>query len=710
MILLFDFSPGDADMQRRDFIKSVVALGGASILDPGTAFALQNPSYAPTPQPDVKRVLMMFKCHFDAGFIATQAMVKDWYFSDYFPTAIRLASDQRRTGGRPYVWTTGSWLVYEYLEQASTQDLRRMEQAIAQGDIAWHALPFSWQTELMDPSMIAGSIGLSHSLDRRFGRTTTGAKMTDVPGHTRGLIAPLAAQGVKFLDIGVNGGCTPAEVPPLFLWKDLSGSSLVVMYHLGYGGMVQVPGSNLVISIIVRNDNSGPHSPDEIVSMYSEMGKRFPNAEIHAAGLTEIANAVEPYRNQLPVVTQEIGDTWTYGVSSDPLKLARYREVARLRNSWIGQKKFRIGDATDVALLRSVGLEAEHTWGTDTKTWLDYDHQTPQDLTEVLDTKNYKVVAFSWEEKRKDLFDGIGRLPSPLRSQAEDAVRNLQPKAPQLTGGTVMAASQEVESPHFVLQFDPKTGAIHRLRNKKTGREWASPNHPLALFSYQTLSHEDYVQYLKDYTVIKAEWLSFDLGKPNIERFGARNQEWQPSLVDLRSLKDAQGQHILAQLEIRDPEAQQSGRTAFPQKLYMEWLLPDAEPAIHLNVYALQKPATRLPESLWLTFNPVVSDPKGWMLEKSGEQVSPFDVVRGGSRQMHAVSTHFSYKDDSGSFVVEPIDSPLVAMGKKSPLNFSKDQPDLSSGMHVNLFNNAWGTNYIMWYGEDMRSRFVLRA
>ena len=29
----------------------------------------------------------------------------------------------------------------------------------------------------------------------------------------------------------------------------------------------------------------------------------------------------------------------------------------------------------------------------------------------MLDTKNYKVVAFSWEEKRNDLFDGIKRLP-----------------------------------------------------------------------------------------------------------------------------------------------------------------------------------------------------------------------------------------------------------------------------------------------------------
>ena len=156
-------------MQRREFIKSVVALGGASVLGQGTSLALPY-SYAPPPEPGVKRVLMMFKCHFDAGFIDTQAAVVDWYFSDYFPAAIRVASDMRRTGGHPYVWTTGSWLLYEYLEQASPEDRRRMEQAISAGDIAWHAIPFSWQTELMDPSMISGSIALSQSLDRRFGR------------------------------------------------------------------------------------------------------------------------------------------------------------------------------------------------------------------------------------------------------------------------------------------------------------------------------------------------------------------------------------------------------------------------------------------------------------------------------------------------------------------------------------------------------------
>jgi hypothetical protein len=52
----------------------------------------------------------------------------------------------------------------------------------------------------------------------------------------------------------------------------------------------------------------------------------------------------------------------------------------------------------------------------------------------------------------------------------------------------------------------------------------------------------------------------------------------------------------------------------------------------------------------------------------------------------------------------------LIALGDKSPLNFSRAQADLSRGVHCNLFNNAWGTNYVMWFGEDMRFRFVLHS
>jgi len=42
-----------------------------------------------------------------------------------------------------------------------------------------------------------------------------------------------------------------------------------------------------------------------------------------------------------------------------------------------------------------------------------------------------------------------------------------------------------------------------------------------------------------------------------------------------------------------------------------------------------------------------------------------------------------------------------MATGLRSPLNFSLEQPRLDRGVHVSLFNNAWGTNYLQWHGGD---------
>ena len=114
------------------------------------------------------------------------------------------------------------------------------------------------------------------------------------------MIAPLAAHGVKFLDIGVNDASTPAEIPPLFLWKDPNGSALAVMYHHGYGGVITVPDSDVAIAIVVRDDNEGPHTPEEIRQTYASLTSQFPNAKITPTNLTEIANAVDPHRALCP--------------------------------------------------------------------------------------------------------------------------------------------------------------------------------------------------------------------------------------------------------------------------------------------------------------------------------------------------------------------------------------------------------------------------
>jgi Domain of unknown function (DUF5054) len=694
-------------MRRREFLGTLIGTGSVCLGNATIARSLSWSSQIKPEATQVKRVLTVFKCHFDAGFIDTQTNVVRRYFDVHFPKAIETAERLSQSGSQRYVWTTGSWLLYEYLEQATPKQRKKMDHAIHSGFIAWHALPFTWQTELMDPDLISGALALSKSLDGRFGCKTTGAKMTDVPGHTRGLVSPLAANGVAFLDIGVNDASTPAILPPLFRWRDTNGATIVVMYHHSYGTVLSVPGADFAIAIVVKDDNLGPHTPEEIAATYSDLNQKFPNAEVIPTNLAKIADALQPSAQSLSIITGEIGDTWIHGIASDPLKVARYRELCRLRRSWIRTGKLQAGDATDVNLLRCLLLEVEHTWGTDTKTWLDFDNYIPRDLQRMLDKKNYKVVASSWQEKRQDLFSGIDALPSELKSEATQAVTSLAARPPQPLLHP-HSPNSELETPHFLLRLDEQTGAIHKLHHKASGRNWASGDHPLALFSYQTLSQHDYAVFFKNYVISDKDWAKKDFGKPNIERFGAESRLWEPSIVQCTTSEDATAHRILAHLEIRDSDAIDSGRAAFPKQIYLQYMLPKTKSSLEVTLYWFEKPPTRMPEALWLTFHPSVAKTKSWTMRKSGQELSPNEVVDSGNRHMHAISDRISCKDGDHEITFVTLDAVLVALGCPSPLNFSRSEPNLNKGIHFNLFNNAWGTNYIMWFAEDMRFRFSI--
>jgi len=687
-------------MERRRFLSGLLTAGALTAWDPAL-----KPE-----REEISRVLVIFKCHLDVGFDNTQAAILRLYFDQYFPKAMEIAEEMSQAGEDPYLWTTGSWLLYEYLDQAKGEQRKRIEEAIARGHLAWHALPFTWQSEMLDRTMIAGALGFSRTLDRRFGRTTTGAKMTDVPGHTRGIIGPLAENGVTFLHIGINSASTPADVPPLFLWRDTDGPELTVMYHKDYGGTLELPGSDVAVAIEVKDDNLGPHTRDEIKTIYQKLHESYPNARISPATLTDIAQAIVPIRSQLPVVTEEIGDTWIHGVPSDPIKVCRFREMARLRREWIADGKMHTGGAVDLALLRRLTLAVEHGTGADTKQFLDYDHYKPSDLAQVLSLPGYRAMTTSWEEKRRDIDEGIANLPAHLRSQAVERLHSLPAEKPIVGALKPHRAGSEIETKHFVVAVDPQTGALCSLREKTNGRKYGSPENLLGLFSYQAFSKEDFDRFIGSYIRSTEDWAFKDFGKPGIERFGARSRNWTPALVHLRAGAEGDAYRVLAELRVIDPEAQKLGTVAWPEKMFLELVFPNAEPTVQMNFCWFGKVANRLPEAAWLSFFPAAPSEGDWILEKTDRLISPFDVVRGGNRHMHAVTRIIHRFDGGSSFAVETLDAPVVALGEKSPIFFSNEQPDLGKGLHFCLHNNTWGTNYPQWFGEDMRFRFVLRT
>lgn len=702
----------DQDIKRRTFLRGAAALGGALLLGQTAAMGQAVPKDKP-----IKTVYVVFKCHLDLGFTGTQAEVLRTSFDHHFPEAMQRAADLRAAGGTErYVWTVGAWLMAQYLAQATPAQAARAAHAIVDGDLAWHALPFNWQTEMLDPSLLDAGLDIFRKLDARFGTKTTGAKLTDVPGHTRGLVGPLARSGVTLLDIGVNPASMPPDVPTLFRWRDPEGAEVITLYHgADYGGTVTVPGGEIAVSVHVRGDNTGVHTIEEIKTIYADLARQFPGAKMIAATLSEVAAALEPFRDSLPVVTEEIGDSWVYGCASDPVKMGRYRELSRLRQEWLTAGRLKEGGMEDAAFVSWLLLAPEHTWGCDIKTELgDWSIYTPAELKTARGTPNFQKVQSTWAEKRANNDRAVAALPLALAAEARTRLAELAPNTPGTTGLTPLHPGEIVTTPNFLLSLDPATGALCRLQNRKTGREWASPTHPLGQFAYRTFSAADYTRFLGQYLKIKDWWPPQDFGKPGLDKYPVESRTWLPVRHESWTGREAHGTRIVTALHLPDAGAA-APYVAWPEHLWLTLTLPDDTPEVQMDFQWFGKAANRLPESLWLSFSPVAPDPEGWRLDKAGRAINPREVVRNGGRGQHGVARGASYHDTGGHLMLDTLDAPLLVPGRRTLLDFDNRQPDMTGqtdegGVHVNLFNNVWGTNYVMWLDDDLRFRFVLRV
>lgn len=663
---------------------------------------------------DVQRVHLIFKTHLDVGFTDLAVNVVARYFSHYIPQAIETARRLREQGGPDrFIWTTGSWLIYEYLEQASPAERKAMEKAITAGDIVWHGLPFTTHSELMDTSLFRYGLSLSQELDRRFGKRTIAAKMTDVPGHTRGIVPLLAEAGIQFLHIGVNQASRLPDVPPVFVWRDAGGAEVVVMYASSYGDTMVVPGTTQAIAFAHTLDNLGPSSAQEVVESFSRLRRQFPEAEVVASTLDAFASQLAPVKSQLPVAASEIGDTWIHGVGSDPLKVSRFRELCRLRRQWLADGRAQLEARSFAAFSRRLLMIPEHTWGMDEKTYLaDYEHYDAAGLRSARRGAKWKTFESSWAEQRGYLDKAIQALgETELAREATRQLEAIKPRRATTRGfSPVTDRSSIFDTAHYKIGFDARHGGIATLVDKATGREWASPRHVLGLFHYETFSSADYDWFYRQYIVNKRAvrpWAVFDFTKPGMGRAAKRHKAYRPQLVGLYRRYDRAAHRFL--IELTSP-SESSTVYGCPEYLTMEVVLPDDEPVVQIDLQWFIKPACRLPEAIWFSFAPVVSNHQGWRMDKMGEWVSPGEVVRNGNRKLHAVGAGVSYTDHNGQLVIESLDAPLAAPGEPSLLNFNNRQPPLSRGMHFNLYNNVWGTNFPMWYDDDARFRFIIRT
>jgi len=639
----------------------------------------------------IKDVMVACKTHLDIGFTDLAAKVKRRYFGDYLEQAVTVAEHYRRQAqGRNYVWTVGAWLIYEYLENFTGTRRRFFEDAIRRGDIVWHALPFTMHSELNSEFTFSRSLAISKELDRRFQRRTIAAKMTDVPGHTRGIVAPLAAAGVKLLHLGINPASAMAEVPPIFHWNDARGNRIMVIYQGVYGSPCLFPDGQTVLRLELTNDNHGPHTITQMDALYETLEKEYPGAKIRCVTLNEAALALEAQADALPVITAEIGDTWIHGVGSDPLKVGQFKNLCRWRETLGNDRRL---TAFDTALLQIT----EHTWGLDEKSWLPEDSRfVGAGLQEMQASPEGRRFASSWHEQRMLLNRAIRQAPDELRPGARRAMRNA-PQRPNIAGAKRLSG-RAFETTWFIGEF-AADGSLQGLRRKHDGTVYADASHALFRLWGERFSKSDYGRFQRQYNRGGYDWAVWDFSKPLMpSRLGHRT--FSARLQEVYRTVGNGVDRLVLRLSMPS-----SDLTGMPGEIYLTYDFARCQPVLSVTLDWFGKFPARLPHAINLECHPVQSD-GCWEFRKLGEVVDLTAVVVNGARGLHAVDADISCQIDSGRVVFRSLHAPLVAPGQPHWLDFDNRLPDLGAGFNYNLYNNLWGTNFPMWYDDDTRFQF----
>ena len=650
----------------------------------------------------LRKIHLVFKNHVDIGYTDYAGNVVRKYFEEYFPRAVQTARTMRRRGeDELFTWTLGSWLIYEYLETAKKSKREWLTNAIEEGFLTWHAIPFTTHSELMSPELFRFGLSLSKNLDERFGRKTIAGKMTDVPGHTRAIIPLLEEAGIRVLHIGANPGSTPPDVPDAFRWRDENGKEVLVLYQRGeFGGLTRIQDMDEALMFAHAGDNRGPPISDQVREIYFNLKNKYPGVKVVNSTLNQFAHVMLRRRPKLPIVEGEMADTWIHGAATDPTKMRRYRALLRLHDGWVRKGIPRKMMDCFKRFQRNLLLVPEHTCGLDEKTHLtDYVNYSVRQLARARKTEVFRNFEASWEEQRNYLKKAVRALgQSPQGKKAREVLKRSEPKRPGVSGATRLSPGRIFETEHFKVRFDPESGALTKLQGNE-GKDWASSRRTWGRYTYELFSKSDYDRFLGQYIYPDEElwWFEEDFSKPGMEKAGPREKQVLHPEFEALWVRDSEDAKVFI-LDLRS-----LGKYGMPKQFFTSITFPKKEKKIIFDCQWFSKRANRLPEALWVSFAPRVEDAEAWKMSKLGQLISPFEVLRNGNKKLHAVDQIEHHE----GLRITNLDSPLAAPGERSLLDFNNRKPPLQKGWHFNLYNNLWGTNFPMWFDEPARFRFL---
>eukprot|EP00026_Physarum_polycephalum_P002020 Phypoly_transcript_02024.p1 GENE.Phypoly_transcript_02024~~Phypoly_transcript_02024.p1 ORF type:complete len:530 (+),score=58.15 Phypoly_transcript_02024:1219-2808(+) len=500
-------------------------------------------------------------------------------------------------------------------------------------------------------------------------------------------------------------------------YPDNPGTSAAQPGGLSRGDCVTIRGFRQALCWAFRTDNSGPPEDlTEVLFDFELTRTQFPGAVVVASTFDNFINELIPFKSNLPVFTEEIGDVWLQGIASDPYKMAQYRTITRARAECIASGKCDIDDPVMKNMSRWLIKPPEHTWGLpnvgDGQTSLWSNSQFEKSRNQQI----YLNCESAWIEQRNFnnlAVDTLVEAKHPLADVVLEQLAALEPQRPSTAGYTQIT---DFAAQHTcfgsVIMFD-KSGAIMNLTDQ-SNESWASATSLLGKLVYTTWDESGYNSTLPCNLVLG--------GKPGSNEAHPVNSDWETSVVSMWQYSSGgQSCSFLVQVAMDNETVANYG--GFPEAWITYNISSSAEQlAVNIDYQWFSKTSTRLAESFMLDFTPPQKWGYSWQMNKLGSSVSPTEVMQGGSQSQHGVWEGVAYVPATSSgktFKVLTSDVPLVSpitttMSATPLVNSVEPLSGEVLGFGFNLFNNVWDTNYLLWYplltaeGKDQRLRFQM--
>jgi len=742
----------------------IIYIAIIEILTSQNSFAQIN---SPDSSSNVTDVWVVIKSHFDLGYTDLAGNVFQRYRTEMMDNALKVIDEDRKLSSeKRFVWTVPGWPLWAQMLGAEQDPFRKakIEQAVREGAIKVHALPFTTHTESLDLEDLVRGLDYASLVCRRYNQPLPiAAKMTDVPSHSWVLPTLLNHAGVKFLQLGDNPASQYPRVPSLFWWEGSDGSRILCNYNAEYGSTFTPPANwplKNYLSMIMAGDNHGPPSPADVENWRKEYEKQLPGVKVHFGTLDDFAHAALAENPQLTVVRGDMPDTWIHGLMSNPEASKIVRNIRPLAPALeLLDTQLRLWGlvSTDISALLANAYEqsllyGEHTWGINAEygprnlfgdewnNWMA--EMNKESLPEDGDfMKLPRTSKRKWMQSYQDHRDYASRARENVSNELEKRL-SLLASSIKLTGKSLVVYNalpwkrsgivevngvrimvndvlangykavlykeekageingSKIETNYFKATFDLEKGGISSLIDKITGKELVD-------------SKSEYVlgQFLHERFSSNEVYDRFFHHYSRIQDGWGLNDFGKPGMPDATKVPYQAVTPSGWKMKVTESKneisvlLQSSDCKGLAKACSLVFSFPKDMPYVEFCWKVENKTAGKHPEGGWLCFPFNIANPK-FTVGRLGAPIDPAkDIIPGTNRHLFAVNTGTAITGKEGGVGLCSIDSPLQSLGMPGLWRWSLDYLPEVPTVFVNLYNNMWNTNFSLWQDGSWNER-----